>query len=123
LTTIEIVSGNRRWTARINPTPAARDFLAQLPLELKLKDFAGTEKIADLPRPLTREGAPEAIAPHAGDVAFYAPWGNLAIFYRDGYHSPGLILLGRIEGEAGTFVGSEPINVLIRQIVEAPTDE
>ena len=114
VTMVEIVAGDQRWTARIDATPAGRDFLAQLPLELTLKDYGGNEKIADLPRPLTRKGAPEAVTPHAGDVAFYAPWGNLALFYRDGKHSPGLIPLGRIEGRADVLAGNGPIKVSIR---------
>jgi hypothetical protein len=116
VTMIEIVSGDQRWTARIDATPAGRDFLAQLRLELTLKDYGGNEKIADLPRPLTRKGAPEAVTPHAGDVAFYAPWGNLALFYRDGHHSPGLIPLGRIEGGVGGLAGGRPIKVSIRPV-------
>ncbi|MBK8177276.1 MAG: hypothetical protein IPK66_19075 [Rhodospirillales bacterium] len=111
--TIEIVSGDRRWTARIDDTPAARDFLAQLPLKLTLKDFGGNEKIADLPRRLTREGAPDAITPRAGDVAFYAPWGNLAIFYGHGHHSPGLVPPGRIEGDVSALAGGRPVTVSI----------
>ena len=99
MTEIEILAGERRLKAHIHDRPAARDSLAQLPLELTLEDFGGNEKIADLPRALTQKGAPDAITPKAGDIAFYAPWGNLAIFYGDGHHSPGLIALGRIEGQ------------------------
>lgn len=115
MTMVEIVSGTRRWTMQIADSPTARDFLAQLPLTLTLKDYGGNEKIADLPRPLTRDGAPEAVTPRAGDVALYAPWGNLAIFYRDGHHSPGLIRLGRLQGAAEAFSGAEPLLVTIRR--------
>ncbi|MBB3904731.1 cyclophilin-like fold protein [Methylobacterium brachythecii] len=118
---IEIVAGDRRWKARIDSTPAGRDFLAQLPLELTLKDFGGNEKIADLPRPLTRKDEPVAATPRAGDVAFYAPWGNLAIFYRDGHHSPGLIPLGRIEGSAAPFEERGPVKVSIQPVATAPS--
>jgi hypothetical protein len=38
MTTVEIISGSRRWIAQIDEGPAARDFLAQLPLTLTLKD-------------------------------------------------------------------------------------
>lgn len=120
MTIVEIVSGSRSWTAQIDDGPAAHDFLAQLPLALTLKDYGGNEKIADLPRPLTREGAPDAVTPHAGDVTFYAPWGNLAIFYRDGHHSPGLIRLGRLQGDAAEFAGAEPLSVTIRRAESVP---
>ncbi|GAB7216701.1 cyclophilin-like fold protein [Dickeya oryzae] len=51
-----------------------------LPLTLKLEDYAGTEKIAYLPRKLTTQGAPAGIDPDVGYLTYYAPWGNLAIF-------------------------------------------
>lgn len=114
MTPIEIVSGSHRWQVRLVDSPSARDFLSQLPLKLPLRDYAGTEKIADLPRKLTREGAPAAITPVKGDVTFYAPWGNLAIFYKDGHHSPGLIPLGRIEGDLGDLANANS-EVLIRR--------
>jgi Cyclophilin-like family len=40
-----------------------------------------------------------------GDIAYYAPWGNLAIFYKDFGYSRGLIGLGRIDS------GIEALNV------------
>jgi hypothetical protein len=34
-----------------------------------------------------------------GDIAYYAPWGNLAIFHKDFGYSDGLIILGKIDGD------------------------
>ncbi|MEV4333429.1 cyclophilin-like fold protein [Streptomyces sp. NPDC049597] len=52
-----------------------------------------------------RRGRPlrAAAAAKAGDLIYYAPWGNLAIFYRDGGAAPdtGLIVLGQI-ADGGT---------------------
>lgn len=76
--------------------PTARDLIAQLPLTLVFEDFAGEEKIAYPPGPLSTQGAPERYDPAPGDVTCYAPWGNLAIFYRDHGPSAGLIPLGRV---------------------------
>ena len=84
-------------TATLEESHSARDFFAMLPLTLPLEDYAGTEKIAYLPRKLTTQDAPKGIDPDAGDITYYAPWGNLAIFYRDFGYSTGLIKLGRIE--------------------------
>lgn len=84
-------------TATLDNNDSARDFAALLPLNLKLKDYASTEKIADLPRALSIQGAPGAYKPLAGDISFFAPWGNLAIFYRDGHLSSGLVRLGRVD--------------------------
>lgn len=84
-------------TARLDDTPSVRDFITRLPMTLKLEDYAATEKIAYLPEKLTTEGAPAGVDPAIGDIAYYAPWGNIAIFYKDFGYSPGLIKLGEIE--------------------------
>lgn len=84
-------------TASLDDNNAARDFVAMLPLTLPLRDYAGTEKIADLPRKLSTSGSPKAYTPAAGDISFYAPWGNVAIFYKNGELSSGLVRLGRID--------------------------
>ena len=84
-------------TATLDDNETANDFAALLPLSLPLKDYAASEKIADLPRKLTTRGAPAAHTPWAGDVSYYAPWGNLAIFYKDGERSEGLVRIGRVD--------------------------
>jgi hypothetical protein len=68
--------------AVLSDTPAAKDFLALLPLSLKLRDYASTEKVSDLPSRLRTAGSPAGYQPSVGDITYYAPWGNLAIFYR-----------------------------------------
>ncbi|MCX7788014.1 MAG: cyclophilin-like fold protein [Spirochaetes bacterium] len=94
---IRIIVGNTTLKAKMVDSPTTRDFLSLLPIEVTLEDYARTEKIAYLPRKLSTEGAPAGIDPSIGDITYYAPWGNLAIFYNDFGYSRGLILLGRIE--------------------------
>lgn len=43
------------------------------------------------------QSAPPGIEPAAGTFAYYAPWGNLAIFFRDYRYSNNLLRLGVIE--------------------------
>ena len=100
---IRMKTGAKTLTARLEDSKAARDFAALLPIELTLKDYASTEKIADLPRQLSTEGAPAGVDPEVGDIAYYAPWGNLAIYYRDFGYSRGLVRLGRIEADPETI--------------------
>ena len=76
-----------------------------VPMSLTLEDYAATEKISNLPRKLSTEGAPAGSDPSIGDIAYYSPWGNLAIFYRDFRYSSGLIKLGKIDS------GIEALNV------------
>lgn len=83
--------------ATLNDSATARDFASLLPLTLSLSDFHRNEKIADLPKRLSIKGAPSGTAANAGDLTYYSPWGNLAIFYRDFGHSQGLVSLGHID--------------------------
>jgi hypothetical protein len=83
--------------ATLLDSETARDFVSLLPLTLTLADYAQTEKVSDLPRRLSTAGAPEGVDPDVGDITYYAPWGNLAIFYRDFGYSSGLVKLGTIE--------------------------
>ncbi|TBW39896.1 hypothetical protein E0E54_01680 [Azotobacter chroococcum] len=84
-------------TATLEDSEAARDFASLLPLSLTLEDYAATEKISDLPKRLSTSGAPAGITPKVGDLAYYAPWGNLAIFHKDFRYSSGLVKLGTLD--------------------------
>ncbi|HEU4720307.1 MAG TPA: cyclophilin-like fold protein [Gemmatimonadaceae bacterium] len=95
---IRIETDGSAITATLNDSEAARDFASLLPLSVTLEDYASTEKIATLPRRLSTTGAPAGSDPDAGDIAYYAPWGNLAIYYRDFRYSDGLVKLGRLDG-------------------------
>ncbi|MCX4451107.1 cyclophilin-like fold protein [Streptomyces sp. NPDC087866] len=98
--------------ATLNGNPAARDLASLLPLTLDLEDFHGTERIADPPRKLTTEGAPEPQAPKTGDLAYFAPWGNLAIFYKDGPSaSEDLLVLGHIDAGADLLSGADRVTI------------
>jgi hypothetical protein len=85
-------------TATLDDTEAARDFASLLPLTIMLEDHNATEKIANLPRKLSTTGAPSGSDPDVGDIAYYAPWGNLAVYYQDFGYSAGLVKLGKIDG-------------------------
>ncbi len=115
MTTIEIDAGTHKWTAQISDSPSARDFLAQLPLDLTLTDYAATEKVATLPSPLTRDGAPAAVTPRAGEIGYYAPWGNIVLYHKDGPYSPGLVLLGRIDEPYADIAKPGAMKVTIRR--------
>ncbi|WP_347113923.1 cyclophilin-like fold protein [Leclercia sp. S52] len=67
------------------------------PLTLQLKDYAGEEKISDLPSRLPTASSPAGTAVKKGDITIYAPWGNLAIFYKSHGYERGLIKLGQLD--------------------------
>jgi hypothetical protein len=102
-------------TATLDDTDVARDFAALLPLSLTLTDYASTEKISDLPRKLSTAGAPEGTAASAGDITYYAPWGNLAVFYRAFKYSAGLVKLGRIDSGIEALLGAGPVTATIER--------
>lgn len=103
---IRLTINGKSTTATLIDSATARDFLALLPMTLKLDDYASTEKIATLPKKLSTQGAPAGVDPDVGDITYYAPWSNLAIFYRDFGYSTGLIKLGRLDA------GIEVLNVV-----------
>jgi hypothetical protein len=94
---IRLKVGDTVLTATLIDSATTRDFIFLLPLTLTLKDYAGTEKISDLLKRLSTENAPSGSDPSVGDITYYAPWGNLAIFYRDFGYSSGLVILGKID--------------------------
>jgi hypothetical protein len=93
----------RTMTATLYDNPSARDFYSMLPLDLTIDNYANNEKIAYLPRKLTEEGSGRFGNEQAGDLCYFAPWGNLAMFYARYRWSDGLIRLGRFD------TGFEPL--------------
>lgn len=94
---VKLTFNNEVAIVNMYDNPTGRDFLSQLPLTITLEDYAGTEKISYLSKKLSTEEAPSGSDPSVGDFAYYAPWGNLAIYYKDFGYSNGLITLGKIE--------------------------
>lgn len=99
---------------RLFPTSDfALGFVALLPLTLTLSDYGTTEKVSDLPRKLATDGAPVGFKPSVGDIAYYAPWGNLAIFRESFRYSSGLIRLGSIDTGGEALNRSGPLRAVI----------
>jgi len=94
---IKLTFGNEEVFVKMYDNPTSRDLLAQLPLTLSFKDYAGTEKISYLPQKLSTEGSPSGYDPSVAELAYYAPWGNICFYYRDFGYSNGLVPLGSIE--------------------------
>jgi len=51
------------------------------------------------------------VSPGPGDIAYYARWGNLAIFIKDFGYSRGLVRLGRIESGLDALQRRGPLRV------------
>lgn len=89
--------------ATLDGSPASQELFGLLPLDLKIEDYSTNEKIAYLPRKLTKHQDVAFGDGRPGDIAYYAPWGNLVFFHADYRYSRGLIRLGRFD------VGFEPL--------------
>lgn len=93
---LKITLDNQTAKAVLYDNPTSRDFLRLLPMTVVLKDYSNTEKIFTPLKPLSIESAPNGFKPAKGDLTYYAPWGNIALFYRDFSFSTGLIAIGKI---------------------------
>lgn len=96
---LKITIGDIVLTATLYDNPTSRDFISMLPITTPLEDYASTEKIFYPERKLSTEGAPSGFDPSVGDITYYAPWGDVAIFYKDFGHAKGLISMGRIDND------------------------
>ncbi len=97
-TKIKLIFDNEEVIVNIYDNPTSRDFLTMLPITSSFEDYFGKEKISYLPRKLNTEPTPSNSGPSVGEFAYFAPWGNLAIFYKESATTGnGLIVLGEIE--------------------------
>ena len=100
---IRLVFDGGEAVAVLDNHPACIDLLSLLPVTLTFEDYNRTEKISYLPRKLDTGTSPDSCDPSEGSFTYYAPWGNLAVFYRDFRHSEGLVPLGRLESGLEAF--------------------
>jgi hypothetical protein len=112
-TAVTLTIGEQRITATLNDSPAARALAQQLPLTLAFDDFNAVEKIARLETPLPMAGMPPGDDPEIADIGFYAPSGDLVLYYGDvGYHA-GIARLGTFDDVAAIEAMTGPFTVVI----------
>ena len=115
---IRLTINGKVITATLIDNATAKDFVSLLPMTLTLEDYEVTEKISYLPRKLSTAGAPAGSDPSVGDITYYAPWRNLAIFYRDFGYSRGLIQLGWIDSGIEALNVPGPLKVTIEPVAK-----
>jgi hypothetical protein len=69
-----------------------------------------------LARKLSTKGAPAGVDPDVGEITYYAPWGNLAIFRKDFGYSEGLIRLGKFDGAIALLDTPEELDAAIELV-------
>lgn len=94
---ILIQAGGQEFSANLEVNATSKSFIQQFPLIVELEDYAGKEKIFyPNPKLVTPEDIVGAKA-SKGDIMYYAPWGDIAIFYENFGFANGLISLGHID--------------------------
>ena len=87
-------------------------------MKVKMEDYNNTEKISRFSDEIYKDTAAAGLKPAVGDVALYAPWGNLSIFYKEWSYSDDLIPMGHIESGLDALIGmSEDFEVTIEPTI------
>ena len=106
---IQIRTDTQSILFQLNHSPAALSLYEQLPLTLPVENYADNEKIFYPPEQLDVSDTPPAEGP-AGTLAYYEPWGDVAIFYGECPGAGGLYELGE------AISGAEQIKDLTGEI-------
>ena len=77
---ISVTCGDMQVVYALNDSPAAQGLLSQLPLTVEVEDFSTNEKVFYPPQELDTSNTPLAEG-GAGTLAYYAPWGDVVLFY------------------------------------------
>jgi hypothetical protein len=108
VTDIQITVNDQSFTAQLAENPTASDLVDQLPLTLRFRDFNRVEKIAKLPRPLTMDGVPAGDDPEINDIGYYAPSGDLVLYYGDVGYWNGIVRIGRLDAQDMSLIERQP---------------
>jgi hypothetical protein len=111
---ISLTIGDMQIRAELEQHAAACEFASLLPLSLAMEDYVGKEKIGFLPQKLSTQGLQSYDGEAVGDLAYYAPWGNIAIFYRPYRFSRGLVRLGRLLDPLDPLLTDQPFTLTIK---------
>ena len=99
---------------QLNASAAADSLLAQLPLTMEVEDYSTNEKIFYPPEALDTADAPHAEG-GAGMLAYYAPWGDVVLFYDSFHANSALYELGEAVS-GGELVGGMSGTVTIEAV-------
>lgn len=106
---IRITANGKTTVFELTNSQASKDLYAQLPINTNVENYSDNEKIFYPPKKLKTTDAPLADA-RAGTLAYYAPWGNVVMFYEYFGSASGLYELGHavlggeyIKGMTGTI--------------------
>ena len=88
------VNGNE-IVFELNDSQTAKELYSQLPLNIEVENYGGNEKIFYPPKKLKTDNTPLVKSASNGTLAYYAPWGDVVMFYGSFGSASGLYELGR----------------------------
>ena len=118
---ISISSEDAYIIYELNDSTAARQLYDQLPLLVEVDDFSTNEKIFYPSQELDTSDSPAAEG-GAGTLAYYAPWGDVVMFYDDYSANSSLFELGQAVS-GGEQIGEMSGTIVIDIIDTADTEE
>ena len=114
-TQISVTCGDLQVVYALNDSPAAQSLLSQLPLTVAVEDFSTNEKVFYPPQELDTTDTPLAEG-GAGTLAYYAPWGDVVLFYDSFSTNSSLFALG--EAVSGAEDISQMTGTITVEVVE-----
>ena len=92
---IRVKTNDNTVVFELNESSAAKALHDQLPLSIAVESFGSNEKIFYPPKKLRVTDTPLAKGGQAGTLAYYAPWGDVVMFYDSFGSASGLYELGQ----------------------------
>lgn len=97
---ITVTANGNTIVYELNDSQAARDLHVQLPLEIDVENYSRNEKIYYPPKKLNTANTPLVKSARSGTLAYYAPWGDVVMFYGSFGSASGLYELGHaVQGD------------------------
>lgn len=111
---IEFVIDGNAYAAELSESEISKNFAAQLPITVSFENFGSRERIAYLSSKLKVGNSATSCTPQAGDITYYIPWGNLAVFTERFHNSENLAPMGKISPEGLAALktsGNKPVTI------------
>jgi hypothetical protein len=115
---IRLKLAGKALTATLIDSKTTQDFISLLPLTLTMNDLFRREKFGHLPQTIS-QGGTRTQSSEVGDIAYWAPGPDVAIFYRhNGQEIPdtGIIVIGKIDSGVEAFRVPGSVTVTVQLI-------
>lgn len=89
---VQVSDQKHKIVFEVNDSDASKDLIKQLPLTTKIENYSDDEKIF-YPQKLKTSNTPMSQG-RVGDLAYFAPWGDVVLYYKAFQSYSGLYQLG-----------------------------